>query len=290
MGRVSKFTHRSRVDAVRNMLQGYGHNDVRRMIPKQAGRSPPTNRMMNAWRRELKSSSDKVKIGRPIVFDDHYEQAMLRALRSEKYQQSTAEVTQKINEAVDMPISVSLVYKKLKSHPDALLAAPIKKRLLTNIERKNRLRWVKFHNGTDWNNVYFTDEKGLYPDAGKHPRGWVWRERGAPFIPITKSKKNRKVKMVMFICGSGDNHLHITTDTPNGALYARLVHAWIPDDTRIVHDNERFHKCPIVRTVLEEKNIRDLNLPTYSPDCNPVEHAWRKLNKEIFRHNKVQFH
>ncbi len=45
----------------------------------------------------------------------------------------------------------------------------------------------------------------------------------------------------------------------------------------VVMDNLSIHKSALVRELIEECGCQLWFLPTYSPDFNPIEHAWSKL-------------
>ena len=45
----------------------------------------------------------------------------------------------------------------------------------------------------------------------------------------------------------------------------------------VVMDNMRSHHVKAVREVLEEKGMKVLYLPPYSPDLNPIEKMWSKM-------------
>lgn len=52
-------------------------------------------------------------------------------------------------------------------------------------------------------------------------------------------------------------------------------------------DNMRSHHVKAVREVLEEKGMKVLYLPPYSPDLNPIEKMWSKM-KALLRGWKVR--
>ena len=55
----------------------------------------------------------------------------------------------------------------------------------------------------------------------------------------------------------------------------------------VVMDNMRSHHVKAVREVLEEKGMKVLYLPPYSPDLNPIEKMWSKM-KALLRGWKVR--
>ena len=55
----------------------------------------------------------------------------------------------------------------------------------------------------------------------------------------------------------------------------------------VVMDNMRSHHVKAVREVLEEKGMKVLYLPPYSPDLNPIEKMWAKM-KSILRKWRIR--
>ncbi len=45
---------------------------------------------------------------------------------------------------------------------------------------------------------------------------------------------------------------------------------------KIVLDNASFHRCKLVRKVVEAAACELIYLPKYSPDLNPIEHQWHQ--------------
>ncbi|GFX81614.1 transposable element Tcb1 transposase [Trichonephila clavipes] len=48
-----------------------------------------------------------------------------------------------------------------------------------------------------------------------------------------------------------------------------------------VDDNARPHRANIVDKCLQSEDITRMNWPAYSPDLNPIEHAWDMLGGRI---------
>jgi transposase len=51
----------------------------------------------------------------------------------------------------------------------------------------------------------------------------------------------------------------------------------------VVLDNLKVHESPKARNLIEGAGCRLLFLPTYSPDFNPIEHAFAKLKQALRR-------
>ncbi len=46
-------------------------------------------------------------------------------------------------------------------------------------------------------------------------------------------------------------------------------------------DNAPWHKGAEIKEIIEETGAKLLYLPPYSPDLNPIEHAWANLKQFI---------
>jgi transposase len=71
----------------------------------------------------------------------------------------------------------------------------------------------------------------------------------------------------------------------HGAMNARAFEAYVeqclgpelrPGDV-VVLDKLGAHKPPRIRDLIEARGAKLVFLPSYSPDFNPIEHAWSKL-------------
>jgi transposase len=50
-----------------------------------------------------------------------------------------------------------------------------------------------------------------------------------------------------------------------------------------MQDNAPIHTARIIKKFFEENGISTIDWPPYSPDLNPIEHAWAKLKEMIYR-------
>jgi transposase len=56
----------------------------------------------------------------------------------------------------------------------------------------------------------------------------------------------------------------------------------------IIWDNATFHKSVQIKVLIESVGCKLIFLPPYSPDLNPIEHYWAKLEAYIRRIKKGQ--
>ena len=77
--------------------------------------------------------------------------------------------------------------------------------------------------------------------------------------------------------------------TSTAVFHAYLEKALLPElrrtkpDAVLVMDNLGAHKAPQVRALLDRAGFAYRYLPAYSPDLNPIEPAWAKVEAELRR-------
>jgi hypothetical protein len=50
-----------------------------------------------------------------------------------------------------------------------------------------------------------------------------------------------------------------------------------------IHDNAPIHSAGLIKDWFEDNAIPTMEWPPYSPDLNPIEHAWAKLKETIYQ-------
>jgi transposase len=81
--------------------------------------------------------------------------------------------------------------------------------------------------------------------------------------------------------------MSIETSTSTSLLLAYLEQVLMPElrqmkpDAILVMDNLRPHPATEVRELLARAGIRLIYLPPYSPEFNPIEHAWAKIKERL---------
>ena len=75
----------------------------------------------------------------------------------------------------------------------------------------------------------------------------------------------------------------------NGDRYRQLLQTKLIPHARqrfrrnclLQHDNAPPHRARVVQDFLQQQQIDKLPWPAYSPDCNPIEHAWDALDRAV---------
>lgn len=62
----------------------------------------------------------------------------------------------------------------------------------------------------------------------------------------------------------------------------------LKDGIAVIMDNAPWHRGNDIKKLIESTGAKLLKLPPYSPDLNPIEHAWANL-KQAVRSNKRYF-
>jgi transposase len=142
-------------------------------------------------------------------------------------------------------------------------------------------------------NILFTDESRFCLDFHDGRRR-VWRSRNQRFANCNVVEHDRFGGGSVMVWGGisldGSTDLYVIR---NGSLNAvryrdeildpivRPFAGAIGDDFILMDDNARPHRARIVNDYLARESIVRMDWPAYSPDLNPIEHAWDCLQKRI---------
>ena len=73
------------------------------------------------------------------------------------------------------------------------------------------------------------------------------------------------------------------------AVYLKLIEEQLPTLQKpgliFMQDNARVHTARIIKNWLADTGIDVVEWPPYSPDLNPIEHAWRPLKEWVHEHH-----
>jgi transposase len=168
--------------------------------------------------------------------------------------------------------------------------------LLTRTQRAARRAWAQEHmNWTleEWQNCLFTDESkfNLHHSDG---RIFVWRRPGERYHERNMAPQVAYGRAGIIVWGgiilNGRTELIcLRRETMNGERYIQrcLLPVVIPfaqdfgDGFIFMDDNARPHRARIVNDLLEAQNIRRMVWPANSPDSNPIEHVWDRMQRQL---------
>jgi transposase len=142
--------------------------------------------------------------------------------------------------------------------------------------------WFDGRTDLDPERLVFIDESGLSTKMARL-RGWAPKgERCRAAIPHGHGKT------ITFVGGltlEGFVAPMLLDGPMDGACFLAWVEQMLgpilrPGDT-VIMDNLPAHKVSGVRNAIEGQGARLLYLPPYSPDFNPIEHAFAKLKAHV---------
>ncbi len=126
--------------------------------------------------------------------------------------------------------------------------------------------------------LLFLDEcgtnTGLAPLYARAPKG----ERAYGQAPRNYGKN---LTLIASISTTGMSEAMTLEGAVDGEAFEAYIERWLAPSLVagqvVVMDNLSVHKRDKVRELIETKDCRVLFLPPYSPDYNPIEHAFSKL-------------
>ena len=157
---------------------------------------------------------------------------------------------------------------------------------------RDRIAFAEGYTRMDWSTVLFSDEKIFWGD-GFCGRTWVRRPEGEALNPLyVKKRTAHPVKVNVWACfaASGQGFIYIFNENLDAALMKRILkdnlvasaeRLFPPGVWYFLHDNDKKFKSKLVQEWLDEKDIRRIDFPAYSPDLNPMENLWAVLAREV---------
>lgn len=172
--------------------------------------------------------------------------------------------------------------------------------------RQLRLAWAREHvNWTpeQWGKILWTDE--TWVSGGSHRRVFVTRRPGEEWDPTCIVERHQRKRGWMFwgcfsASGKGPGIFwEKDWGTINANSYCQhivpVIDRWIrsshedPDQRLILmQDSAPGHAALETRKDLEQRGIRVLKWPPYSPDLNPIESCWNWMKDWIQEHHGLE--
>lgn len=247
------------------------------------------------------STADAPRRGRPRVTTARQDRFIFRNHLGERFE--TAEETARTLVGNHQhPISGQTVRRRLVEN-HLYNRRPALGPVLTRRHRHARLQWAQARvNWTwrQWQHVLFTDES-RYCLSRADGRIRVWRRRGERYSDACVLENNRWGGSSVMIWGG------ITLNQRIGPIFFRglgpghgngvTAQRYIDQVLRphllpfsqgrrnftLQHDNARPHTARITANFLQQHNIQVMPWPALSPDLNPIEHLWDRVQRELNR-------
>lgn len=136
--------------------------------------------------------------------------------------------------------------------------------------------------------LVFLDESGVNTDLtrlyGRAPSS----QRAVDHAPLNTPQTTTILSSIRW---NGEKAFTTYQGGTTGARFVQYLKETLLPTLRpgdiVVMDNMRSHHVKAVREVLEDKGMKVLYLPPYSPDLNPIEKIWAKL-KAFLRSWKIR--
>jgi transposase len=235
------------------------------------------------------------RCGTPVKFDSRSRRRMLLCLRNHPkmtYQQRRDATGLKMSDSYiyRLAIAENLSHWRAKKRPE-----------LTEAVAGQRLLWCRCRahwKTKKWREYMWSDECSV--ERGKEGEVvWVWGHSSDKWKPTHvetyKKGKGMRVMVSAAFWGEGErsdllilerdfeSKKHGYSANSYLALLEELVVPNYTDDLIFMQDNAPIHTAKKVTKWFEERGIRVTDWPPYSPDLNPIEHAWKRLKDTASR-------
>ena len=210
---------------------------------------------------------------------------------------TSTEVAQHLHQRAGIQVATSTIRRALIKY--GLCGRLAKKKPFISIKnRQLRLRFARAHlrwTTDQWNAVLFTDEK-KFNLRGSDSRTLIRRRRDEAYLPqcLQGTVKNGGASCMAWVsfsghCGPGP--MTMLSGKVNAKQYIEnvlevsllpYVHN-LPLNWTLQQDNAPIHTANIVKRWLHTQDWSILDHPPQSPDLNPIENLWTRIDKEIKR-------
>ena len=128
----------------------------------------------------------------------------------------------------------------------------------------------------------YLDETGM---DNHEARTYGWSPQGERCWGEKPGRRTQRVSVIAALCEQQLLAPLVFEGTCNTALFEAyveqcLVPVLTPGQV-VIYDNARFHQSATARHLIEQAGCIQKFLPPYSPDLNPIEHAWFPLKNRV---------
>ena len=115
-------------------------------------------------------------------------------------------------------------------------------------------------------------------------RPYAWAKRGERASRHELQFRGAKYSLLPALSLDGILHLEVVENAVTGSAFRQFVEGLLPQMNKwplpnsvLIVDNASIHKVAGIRELVEERGMRLLFLPAYSPDYNPIELAFSSI-------------
>ncbi|GFV43210.1 transposable element Tcb1 transposase [Trichonephila clavipes] len=246
---------------------------------------------------ETGSTEKKVRSGWPGIFSAREKRSIIKEVKKNS-KISAPQLAKDVASTSLETFSVQTIRNVL--HEESYYGREARKKpFISERNRRKRLDFVKSHvNLSDefWNAVIFSNES-KFNIFGSDGLQYVWRKpntelekqyltstvkHGGGSVLVWGCMAANEVGKLCFIVGIMTAHTYIDILCHN--LQSSAQKRGLGTSFVFQQDNDPKHTANLTREWLLHNSLRQLKTPPQSPDINPIENLWHKLDVEVRKH------